>query len=76
MNYAGDLLLSVKQHGSLSYCGTAKQLEGSCRFVQARQKKRFIKILSSKTTIFSVVWFMDLVEDCVQLVGVSIGGWW
>ena len=40
------------------------------------RKKRFIKILSSKTTIFSVVWFMDLVEDYVQLVGVSIGGWW
>ena len=31
--------LGVKQHGSLSCCGTAKQLEGSCRFVQARQKK-------------------------------------
>ena len=39
------------------------------------RKKCFIKILSSKTTIFSVVWFMDLVEDCVGTACGSLN-WW
>ena len=44
-------------------------------YKHVRKKNVSLKILSSKTTIFSVVWFMDLVED---YVGTACGSldWW
>ena len=76
MNYAGDLFFGCEATWLSELVWNCKIGGGKLLIcTSTSEKKRFNKILSSKTTIFSVVWFMDLVGD---YVGTACGGldWW
>ena len=65
VNYAGDLLFGFESTGLPEFVWNSKTVGGKLLIctVQARQKHVSLNSFLSKGTIFSVVWFMDLVED-------------
>ena len=65
VNYAGDLLLGCEATGLSEFVWNSKTAGGKLLIctVQAGQKHVSLNSFSSKRTIFSVVWFMDLVKD-------------
>ena len=76
MNVAGDLLFGCEATWLSELVWNCKTVGGKLLIcTSASEKKVSLKILSSKTTIVSVVYFMDLVED---YVGTACGSldWW
>ena len=63
-NAAGDLPFGRVATGLSEFVWNYKTVGGKLLFVQARQSKHVsLNSLSSKRTIFSVAWFLGLVED-------------